>query len=246
MDKQYCPKCGNEVKAGAKFCPKCGTQLTAQTNVNNAANTAAAPANEFFGNFFKWFFETVKHPSANTEANNNYFGLVSFIVSAVISIITISVISSRIQDGVSSLPFVDGSDGVISEIISASAGKLDMMIVFMMAIYVVFGFLFKKFAVAGTGKKVDFWKFVNKLASYTNLSVILLLVIFLFTIISALSAVQLDFFLLLLIFGNTIIGFTYAILDGETSNSFDKLYILLLANICIPILDMIVITTVII
>lgn len=257
MSAKFCPKCGNELKEGAKFCPKCGAQIVQNVqpngaNTNGAQNQNVVPnqstekAKNYAKDFFKWFWESVKHPSLTGKASNKYFGLTSFITSAVIAILSVMLITSKINGGIESVANSFGNDSSASVVnlfqglVNAGAGKVELFSVLMIVAFVALAYGFRAFAVAGTGEKTDFFEFINKLAAYTNISVLLSAIMFLFVLIGGLVALPFNMLIFLFVVINDLIGFTYAIIDGQNSNKFDKLYVLLLAHLSLIVVFFIV------
>lgn len=252
MSAKFCPKCGNELKEGAKFCPKCGAQIVQNVqqngaNTNGAQNQNVVPnqsteqAKNYAKDFFKWFWESVKHPSLTGKASNKYFGLTSFITSAVIAILSVMLITSKINGDIDLASSSIGGDttsslsSLLQNIVSNGAGKVELFSVLMIVAFIALAYGFRAFAVAGTGEKTDFFEFMNKLAAYTNISVMLSAIMFVFVLIGGLVALPFNMLIFLFVVINDLIGFTYAIIDGQNSNKFDKLYVLLLAHLSLII-----------
>ena len=257
MSAKFCPKCGNELKEGAKFCPKCGAQIVQNVqpngaNTNGAQNQNVVPnqsteqAKNYAKDFFKWFWESVKHPSLTGKASNKYFGLTSFITSAVIAILSVMLITSKINGDIDLASSSIGGDttsslsSLLQNIVSNGAGKVELFSVLMIVAFIALAYGFRAFAVAGTGEKTDFFEFMNKLAAYTNISVMLSAIMFVFVLIGGLVALPFNMLIFLFVVINDLIGFTYAIIDGQNSNKFDKLYVLLLAHLSLIIVFFIV------
>ncbi|TMS99108.1 zinc ribbon domain-containing protein [Apilactobacillus kunkeei] len=257
MSAKFCPKCGNELKEGAKFCPKCGAQIV-QNVQQNGSNTDGAQNQNFVQNqsteqaknyakdFFKWFWGSVKHPSLSGKAPNKYFGLTSFITSVVLAILSVMLITSKINGDIDLASSSVGGDAASSisslfqNLVSDGAGKIELFSVLMIVAFIALAYGFRAFAVTGTGEKTDFFEFMNKLAAYTNISVMLSAIMFVFVLIGGLVALPLNMFIFLFVVINDLIGFTYAIIDGQNSNKFDKLYVLLLAYLSLIIVFFII------
>lgn len=127
--------------------------------------------------FFKWFWDSVKHPSLSGKTSNKYFGLTSFIASAAFAILSVMLITSKINGAIdiaSSGLDDDTSLSIVNlfqRLVNDGAGKVEFFSVLMIVAFVVLAYAFRVFAVAGTGEKTDFFECINKLAVYTNISV---------------------------------------------------------------------------
>lgn len=262
MSAKFCPKCGNQLKEGAKFCPKCGTQIVqnlqsdgVNTNIASNQNVAlnfngpqntnamqsqnAEQAKNYAKSFFNWFFESIKHPSLTTKASNQYFGLISFGASIIILLLSTLLMASKLNDALDNVSngLFGGNEGydIIEKLVEYGTVKIAAFSILMIVIFVGLGFGFRLFAVAGTGEKTDFFEYVNKLAAYTNISVLLSAVMFIFLLVGGLVGLSFNFFIFIFVLINDLTAYTYSIVNGDKSNKFDKLYVVLLAHLALII-----------
>lgn len=264
MSTKFCPKCGNQLKEGAKFCPKCGAQIAQNAQANTASNNGQAQAatnenvekaKQMSSSYFTWFLDTIKAPSKAVKAENKYFGLVSFIISTVISVLMSVTYFGKLYDiaNNSSNPdfkgityYINGAVGTELErltssytkddflnTISSTAGKVDLLVVLMIAAFVLVGFIGKQIISKSENKKVDFLQYMNKLAAFTNISNILLLVSLIALFVQGAYAAGFVLIVLIITWINSFNGLTYSIVSDNENSKFDKLHVAGLAILAI-------------
>ncbi|WP_220729571.1 zinc ribbon domain-containing protein [Apilactobacillus zhangqiuensis] len=264
MSTKFCPKCGNQLKEGAKFCPKCGAQIAQNAQANTASNNGQAQAatnenvekaKQMSSSYFTWFLDTIKAPSKAVKAENKYFGLVSFIISAVISVLMSVTFFGKLYD-VANNPSSPDFKGIANYIngaiivqlerlgnaysktdilntISSTAGKVDLLVFLMVVAFVLAGFIGKQIISKSENKKVDFFQYMNKLAAFTNISNILLLVSLIALFVQGAYAVGFIFIVLIITWINSFNGLTYSIVSGNENSKFDKLHVAGLAILAV-------------
>lgn len=264
MSTKFCPKCGNQLKEGAKFCPKCGAQIAQNAESNTASNNGQAQAatnenvekaKQMSSSYFTWFLDTIKAPSKGVKAENKYFGLVSFIISAVISVLMSVTFFGKLYDVAnnSSSPdfkgianYINGS--IVNELeqlnnaysktdvlnaISSTAGKVDLLVFLMVVAFVLAGFIGKQIISKNGNAKVDFFEYMNRLAAFTNISNILLLVSLVALFVQGAYAAGFIFIVLIITWINSFNGLTYSIVSGNENSKFDKLHVAGLAILAV-------------
>ncbi|WKN28645.1 zinc-ribbon domain-containing protein [Apilactobacillus kunkeei] len=258
MSTKFCPKCGNQLKEGAKFCPKCGAQIAQNAQSNTASNNGQAQAatnenvekaKQMSSSYFTWFLDTIKAPSKGIKAENKYFGLVSFIISAVISVLMSVTFFGKLVDLANSSTGSDfntatylikaGIDGMVgassestfSSIINTISGKFDFLVVIMIVAFVLIGFVAKQ--VILKDEKIDFFEYMSQLASFTNISNILLLVALLGLFVQGINALGFVFIVLTMTWINSLAGLIYSVVSGNGKSKMDKLHVAALAILAI-------------
>lgn len=262
MSTKFCPKCGNQLKEGAKFCPKCGAQIAQNAQANTASNNGQAQAatnenvekaKQMSSSYFTWFLDTIKAPSKGVKAENKYFGLVSFIISAVISVLFSVTYFSKWVDltTATSNPNYKGLTGYLnglvelrfealasslsnlSDTIKSTANKIDFLVILMIAAFVLVGFVAKVLLSKNENQKVDFFEYMNKLAAFTNISNILLLIALIAIFVQGLYAAGFILIVFIITWINSLTGLTYSIVSGNEKGKLDKLHVAALAILAI-------------
>lgn len=265
---KFCPKCGNELKADAKFCPKCGfaladvTATTSQVPVeptaavnepqpemaSDAASTATMIDNAkvFTGNYFKWYWETLKHPGQPLVEVNRSFGVVSFALEALLIALAALTLLKKVQ---SIITYAGGQTAEKALSIANVNGVifkvcLTTFIVIMLSygIYTGVSYAFRRMAAA---EPVNFWDFVNRFAALTNLIMIfnfLILIICLVpSTLSLMSGPTTGILIVTLALAaapaNLIItvAYIFVIVTDIDQKRMDKFYVVLLAEIALTI-----------
>lgn len=265
----FCPNCGAKLKPGAKFCTSCGFDLTQfnagsqQTSQGtNQQQRATRPnpnveaAKKYSTNYFSWLWESIKHPSQTNLNVNQFFGATSFAISAaLIGLISmvglyrivqfIGQFESDINEFFNELSGTSTSDEAASEAASQATGsgftiflKIFIIALIFTAMFVLVGWLVRRYMLGD--EKETYLGFANRLAGYTNFSLIFLLLALIFiSLLNALAGGALLLILLSLCITTFSIGYSYTILEFKQNRGLDKLYALLIALIADSFLAMI-------
>jgi Predicted membrane protein len=156
-----CPNCGTSLKEGTKFCTKCGTTITeaVETTGNASDKVATKPNNEKMDsfkknslNYFQWFKNTIKHPS-EVEQDNQYFGLVSFLINALLIAYSFYILGNKIltmvitgmQDSMGILGYEESTPKMDIPTGISLYLKLFFVVLAYFLIFILIGFLAKKY-----------------------------------------------------------------------------------------------------
>ncbi|TGD17808.1 zinc ribbon domain-containing protein [Levilactobacillus suantsaiihabitans] len=253
---KFCPHCGNELKPDAQFCPQCGYAVgaalneTAQPDPTPAAQpqpaqtetptpTARRTANPS-GNYFNWYFATLRHPSQNLPGTNRFFGLISLVAEALLLSLTLVMLSQKLttmairtmdQYAAAELSRVLNVNGLIFK----TGLTLFFLVIIGYAIYVGISYAFRRII---TGESQNFWDFLNHFAGVTNLLLIFNLITFLLGLITGAGNLSsLSIFLLFLVPANILISaaFIFIIIDDVPTPRMDKFYAVLLAELALAV-----------
>lgn len=251
---KFCPHCGNELKPDAKFCPKCGYAVSAATadpvqpEPTPAAQPQPAPQattptgkqTGATGNYFNWYFATLRHPSQALPGTNRFFGLISLVVEALLLSLTLVILSQKLttlairsmdQYAAAELSRVLNVNGLIFK----TGLTLFFLIIIGYAIYVGISYAFRRII---TGETQNFWEFLNHFAGVTNLLLIFNLITFLLGMITgAGNFSSLSIFLLFLVPANILLSaaFIFIIIDDVAAPRMDKFYTVLLAELALVV-----------
>lgn len=270
---KFCPKCGNQLNADAKFCPKCGfaiseLQATSSTATADSATTAqpetatsqAAPASaapnetlerahNFTSNYFKWLWETLRHPGAPLTGVNRSFGATSFILESLLVALSLFTIMKKIETAIRYRGGVDAekllsvlqADGLIFKLLI----EVFVVVLIIFAMYTGVAYLFRRMV---TSESPNYWNFVNRFASVTNLIVVLDAIVFLWCLIpsgssmsgfgdmsSSFNSFFTPFIPMALVNLIITIAYIYVIVADVEKPRFNKFYAVLLAEIALVI-----------
>ncbi|CAI2593939.1 hypothetical protein AKUG0406_06960 [Apilactobacillus kunkeei] len=258
MSIKYCPKCGYKLEEGAKRCPKCGTQIniSSQSNTNLKKGQSRVftdedtkKSKELLIRYFNWFLSSIKSPSKSINTKNKSFGLISFIISAVISVLMSITFFDKLLDLSNSSNgqhyngatyiikiAVDGlvgfsSKSAFSSVINTIARKIDLLVILMILAFIMVGFVGKILISKNSKQKVNFFEYLNQLAAFTNISNIILLLALLGLFVQGFNALKLVFILLVITKINSLTGLTYSIISDNQNGKIDKLHVAVLAII---------------
>lgn len=253
---KFCPHCGNELKADAKFCPQCGYAVSAATEA--PAQPEPAPADQSqpaqratpptgsragttgTGNYFNWYFATLRHPSQALPGTNRFFGLISLVVEALLLSLTLVILSQKLttlairsmdQYAAAELSRVLNVNGLIFK----TGLTLFFLIIIGYAIYIGISYAFRRII---TGETQNFWEFLNHFAGVTNLLLIFNLITFLLGMITGVGNFSsLSIFLLFLVPANILLSaaFIFIIIDDVSVPRMDKFYTVLLAELALVV-----------
>ncbi|MFZ2588537.1 zinc ribbon domain-containing protein [Paucilactobacillus nenjiangensis] len=252
---KYCVNCGAEIPAGSNFCIKCGTpveETVTQNVTNQTTGTGTATPNVagtaektkgFAVNYWSWLVESIKHPFQASESAHAYFGLVSFVVLAILNSTVFYLIYRYFQNGIStyssSLKFVTVGTFVVLFIAYAVlyAAKLAV------------GYLFQK----KSGNKT-FFEYTNTIAHNLNFtlvfSLLMILTTFLFPTLTEMTSSEdsfksfiykLMFIIILASFQGTVFLLSAAVNAAtDTSTKLDSFYKVVLISVIFLIISYVV------
>ncbi|MFC6253104.1 DUF6574 domain-containing protein [Secundilactobacillus hailunensis] len=264
----FCPNCGAKLKPNAKFCTNCGYDLThfnarsqqqaaqqqsTQQRVSQP-NPNVEAAKKYSTNYFSWLWESIKHPSKVDLKGNKFFGITSFIIAALLIGITgmvalyriIKELTLLINDLSSAINDINGqTDGNGSSFPNYPTGsgftiflKIFLIALIFMALFVLVGWLTRRYLIGDEHE--TYLGFATRLAGYTNLSLIFLLLGMVFiALLNTLAGAFLLFLFVLLTTTVYSIGYSYTILEFKQARGLDKVHALLIALIADGILTMI-------
>lgn len=246
-----CPKCGASVDSNSKFCTNCGYSFmnddqnkvnNQQTNTQENINRNVESVKKYSNGYFSWFMKSIKKPSESIENTHTYYGLTSFIISAVlISLIVMRSISAMMSSvGTYTSALTEGQVNFDDSKIATGSFVLSLIVVcLLMVLWIGLGFLAKKIS---TNKGIKFSNFLNNLAFHTNYVLIVDIFILFVSLFSdggsssSFSLVLIVFALLILIPIIYNIGLSLIIFKDQ-STKLDKIY----AYIGAIVIDLIII-----
>lgn len=187
---QKCKNCGAELKPGVKFCTKCGTPIEANKDLESASQNISSKATvekikKHSLNYFSWYKDSIINPS-EVNYDNKYFGLVSFLINAILVAWSVYIIGHRAISAALRVAneYASVLGGTNSDVVNMPNGlslylKLFFVSFLYFAVFLVVGFLCKKYLIDNNVKIFDY---ANQLASFSNsmiiLEIIMVLVIF--------------------------------------------------------------------
>ncbi|TPR50396.1 zinc ribbon domain-containing protein [Apilactobacillus micheneri] len=217
-----CPKCGASVDSSSKFCTNCGYSFmnNDQSQMNNQQNNTQDNINrnvenvkKYSNGYFSWFMKSIKKPSESIENTHTYYGLTSFIISAVLIAFslynTISSFVSVIKDyGIKEKFISEAADNLSAadsslESSSGDSGKAFIpfmnrfvkfmndsykmnflkALIFIIIIMIVWLAIGFFAKKLSSNNKLSIFNYLNKLAEYTNYIIIIEIFIALFSIV---------------------------------------------------------------
>ncbi|MCY9806166.1 zinc-ribbon domain-containing protein [Lentilactobacillus senioris] len=266
---KFCPKCGNQIEGEVKFCPKCGYSLMAEGDnepdnistttqvqetptepvqaTNDSENSVLTNAKDFTGNYFSWFWETIKHPSRQLTEVNRWFGVLSFVLEAFL----IALVGLTIMNKLKKAVIYNGGPTAERALDYSNANGKIFEIFLLVFIAMILGYLVYISISYGFHRIIstaytNFWDFVNRFAELTNLTLIfnfVLLVLFMLVNIKDVSFLGIDSIASILIMTVlsvaslvwTVAYILVLVADYDGKNGADKFYICLLAELALVV-----------
>ncbi|MCL0312443.1 zinc ribbon domain-containing protein [Apilactobacillus sp. TMW 2.2459] len=242
--QQFCSHCGQKIQGTEKFCTNCGAALKPEatdnaSNGNVDVNETVNKAKNFSSNYFAWFIKTLKQPSELVSNTHKYFGMVSFAIEGIITAWIMSIFSA---------PLVDAVNNGLSEYDSFAAmggmGRNDYLnlsfitlLIFSLALTalrVTAGFLSRRIE----GSKVSYLDYANDLAGITNITLVIELVILLFSLISSYpNAIIMILVSVNFLFAN--VGYVFSLIRDNSHLKFNRVYTVTLSFVCLSIVTFI-------
>ncbi|MQS76230.1 zinc ribbon domain-containing protein [Companilactobacillus halodurans] len=202
---KFCVKCGTPVeddtveRTVTDNPSNNSTRRTIDDTVQSVHSATAAAAeninsNETFQtikkhslNYFSWYKDSIINPS-KVNYENKYYGLVSLLLNVILVSFAIYIIGNRILSFVfesleTAFNYL-GSDNSTSTSIPTGMflySRLFFIVLVYFAIFLLVGFLCKKYLVS---QKTDFFNYSNQLASFSNVMIILELILSLYLLVS--------------------------------------------------------------
>ncbi|UQS84919.1 zinc ribbon domain-containing protein [Apilactobacillus apisilvae] len=228
-----CPKCGASVDSNSKFCTNCGysfindqnNQMNNQSKQNNTQdniNQNVESMKKYSNGYFSWFMKTIKKPSEEVKESHTYYGLTSFIVSAILIAFTMyhsfMTISSLLGDTFGS---------VLGNNISDNVSYFDCLItvLILIIVWILIGFLAKKFS---SKNKIGFFEYLNKLSNVTNYIIIIDLLLSILVLVSSSYLAYALVFLFITLIIPVAYNIGLSLILFEHSNSkIDEIYMVL-------------------
>ncbi|MBW1605024.1 zinc ribbon domain-containing protein [Lactobacillus sp. Sy-1] len=266
-----CPNCGRQVENNSKFCTYCGYKFIDPSNdsvVSNPENKQSQSqsrqqsnqhwdektkeAKRFSKNYFQWFKDTLKHPTALNDSSHKFFGLTSLIISLVLIALNIIqgfrafvALGLRMAGGIlggatsgldatSSLSTITGSSEY-GNIVSSVFIHLFVYIVLALLITVLIPFAIRK---AFYKDRISLWNFINQFASYSNYVLLIELLALIFFTLSVF--VIFSSILLSIVSLGYLIAFLFSIFSTNERNGLDRIYAVLIGLFVETLLIMII------
>lgn len=175
----FCSECGTSLEPDVKFCSHCGVSF---------ANRKIEPKprkNGFLKNiaeYLLWFKKSILNPSIVTEKEVSGFGVISFLIQSALSAFTIFLLGKPIIYYMIEI-FNYFTKFTKSEIKVPKQWdlyfKLLLISIVYYSIFIAVGYICKKYLM---NRRTDFWQYLKQLSTYSNVVIILKLILILFIV----------------------------------------------------------------
>lgn len=251
-----CKKCGADLKPGIKFCTKCGTPVDGDVESDSTVTISEKKKESAINsetmdnikkhslNYFSWYKESISKPS-EVDYSNKYFGIVSIIISALLSAFAFySVVNKIFTSAESAINeasryYSDSFSGIDIPTGFKLYFQLFLIVLTYYAVFVLLGFVCKKYLI---NKDTNIFDYTIQLSGYGNSIMIFQLLLIIFLVISipsnlnstsalsaasisALSSFKFLVILTMIISSISAVAYISSIIIDKVEARLDKIYV---------------------